>query len=197
MLKYKATSNGIINIDNSVISTCNLFAMGELNIKNNSNVYATANTSVYETGKLNITTGAEVHIAPLALTGQVYEGTFTGAEPANPDDVTPARLTVDGATLIVGKIIDIDGGDYSCHTETYGIKVGTDADRTAFLDIKNGATVKFYMDPTTNKTYKQPLIGEKGTINRILNICQNFLLLGETHLPIFLIVTNVSTSNRV
>lgn len=162
----KATSNGIINIDdNSVISTCNLFAMGELNIMNNAKVYATANTSVFETGKLNITAGAEVYIAPLALTGEVYEGTFTGAEPANPDDETPARLTVDGATLIVGKIIDIDGGDYSYHTETYGIKVGTDTERTAFLDIKNGATVKFYMDPTTNKTYKQPLIGEKGTIN--------------------------------
>ena len=161
----KATSNGIINIDESVISTCNLFAMGELNIKNNSNVYATANTSVFETGKLNITAGAEVYIAPLALTGEVYEGTFSGAEPANPDDETPARLTVDNATLIVGNVIDIDGGDYSCHTETYGIKVGTDTERTAFLDIKNGATVKFYMDPTTNKTYKQPLIGENGTIN--------------------------------
>ena len=161
----KATSNGIINIDNSVISTCNLFAMGELNITNNAIVYATANTSVFETGKLNITDGAEVYIAPLALTGEEYDSTFTGAEPANPDDETPARLTVDNATLIVGNVIDIDGGNYGYHTEKYGIKVGTDADRTAFLDIKNGATVKFYMDPTTNKTYKQPLIGENGTIN--------------------------------
>ncbi len=151
----KSYYNGAINIDEtSTVYTMQVTTMGYINVKGTLN--AVWQTNVYGNGMITVTDGAKFNTAALQLTAKEYSGRDnTDAERVG----KPATIIVDGATLTAGKVFSSNGADYS-YQSSYGINVGTIADKSAVLDIKNGGTVNIYMadGQTAN-------IGADGTVN--------------------------------
>ena len=153
----KSYYNGAINISgNSVVYTMQVTTMGYITISDTAELHATWQTNVYGNGMIVVEDDATFKTAALHLTGKDY----SGRDNTDADRVgKPATIIVDGATFIVGKVLSRNGADYS-YNSSKGINVGTIAGKAAVLDIKNGATVNFYManGETAN-------IGADGIIN--------------------------------
>ena len=159
----KSYFNGRITIDESEVYTHQATTMGYIDIINGGKLNVTWQTNVYGNGLITVTgQDSEFRTAAFNLTAKDYNG----RDNTDADRVgKPATVIVDdGATLIAGNVDSASGADYSYETEKYGINIGTEG-KAALLDIKNGATVEFYMKPQENSTYKKPVIGADGTVN--------------------------------
>ena len=153
----KSYYNGAINISGtSVVYTMQVTTMGYITISDSAVLNATWQTNVYGNGMITVEENAQFNTAALQLTGKEY----SGRDNTDADRVgKPATIVVDGATFIVGSVKASNDADYSYHS-SYGINIGTIDDKAAVLDIKNNATVEFYManDQTAN-------VGADGTVN--------------------------------
>ena len=138
----KSYYNGAINISGtSVVYTMQVTTMGYITISDTAKLHATWQTNVYGNGMITVEDDAVFNTAALQLTGKDY----SGRDNTDADRVgKPATIIVDGATFTVGKVYSDNGADYS-YNSSYGINIGTIADKAAVLDVKNGATVNFYM----------------------------------------------------
>ena len=138
----KSYYNGAINISgDSTVYTMQVTTMGYINLSDNAKLIATWQTNVYGNGLVNVKDNATFNTAAMQLTGQDY----SGRDNTDADRVgKAAEVVVDGATLIVGKAFSSSGADYSYHS-SYGINIGTKEDKSAVLNIKNGANVEFWM----------------------------------------------------
>ena len=162
----KAKNNGVININGeSVIHTMQLTTMGGvININDKAQLNATWQINAHGNGLITVNDEAQLNAAALNLISRVWDNGIH----ANPDREDYAQIIVDGATLIVGKVTDANGSPYDYNSEKYGINIGTYENLAAVLDIINGATVEFYMNPAetnTSKPFRNPVIGANGTIN--------------------------------
>ncbi len=162
----KAKNNGVININGeSVIHTMQLTTMGGvININDKAQLNATWQINAHGNGLITVNGEAQLNAAALNLISRVWDNGIH----ANPDREDYAQIIVDGATLIVGKVTDANGSSYDYNSEKYGINIGTYENLAAVLDIINGATVEFYMNPAetnTSKPFRNPVIGANGTIN--------------------------------
>ena len=162
----KAKNNGVININGeSVIHTMQLTTMGGvININDKAQLNATWQINAHGNGLITVNDEAQLNAAALNLISRVWDNGIH----ANPDREDYAQIIVDGATLIVGKVTNANGSSYDYNSEKYGINIGTYENLAAVLDIINGATVEFYMNPAetnTSKPFRNPVIGANGTIN--------------------------------
>ena len=162
----KAKNNGVININGeSVIHTMQLTTMGGvININDKAQLNATWQINAHGNGLITVNDEAQLNAAALNLISRVWDNGIH----ANPDREDYAQIIVDGATLKVGKVTDANGSSYDYNSEKYGINIGTYENLAAVLDIINGATVEFYMNPAetnTSKPFRNPVIGANGTIN--------------------------------
>ena len=162
----KAKNNGVININGeSVIHTMQLTTMGGvININDKAQLNATWQINAHGNGLITVNGEAQLNAAALNLISRVWDNGIH----ANPDREDYAQIIVDGATLIVGKVTNANGSSYDYNSEKYGINIGTYENLAAVLDIINGATVEFYMNPAetnTSKPFRNPVIGANGTIN--------------------------------
>jgi len=153
----KSYYNGAIHISGtSVVHAMQVTTMGYITVSDAAKLTATWQTNVYGNGIITVEEDATFNTAALHLTGEDYSGRDnTDADRAG----KPAQITVNGATLIVGKAFSDSGADYS-YNSSKGINIGTMAGKKAVLDIKNGAKVEIYManGETAN-------IGAGGTVN--------------------------------
>ncbi|MBE6571322.1 MAG: hypothetical protein E7656_03610 [Ruminococcaceae bacterium] len=153
----KSYYNGAINISGtSTVYAMQVTTMGYITVSDTAKLIATWQTNVYGNGMITVEDTAEFNTAAMQLTGKDY----SGRDNTDSDRVgKPAQITVDGATLIVGKAFSDGGADYS-YNSSHGINIGTIAGKAAVLDIKNGAKVEIYMadGETAN-------IGADGTVN--------------------------------
>ena len=153
----KSYYNGAINISGtSVVYAMQVTTMGYITVSDTATLTATWQTNVYGNGMITVKDSATFNTAALHLTGKEY----SGRDNTDDDRVgKPAQITVDGATLIVGKALSDNGADYS-YNSSKGINIGTITGKKAVLDIVNGAKVNIYManGETAN-------IGADGTVN--------------------------------
>ncbi len=165
----KSYFNGRIIIDNSTVYTHQATTMGYIDIINGGKLNVTWQTNVYGNGLITVEGEKEtdpqvkstLQTAAFNLTAKDYDGRD------NTDENRvgkPATVVVNGAVLIAGKVKSHNGADYSYETGGYGINIGTIEGKNAILDIKD-ATVEFYMAPSADADYKNPVIGENGTVN--------------------------------
>ena len=162
----KAKNNGVININGeSVIHTMQLTTMGGvININDKAQLNATWQINAHGNGLITVNDEAQLNAAALNLISRVWDNGIH----ANPDREDYAQIIVDGATLIVGKVTNANGSPYDYNSEKYGINIGTYENLAAVLDIINGATVEFYMNPAETdpkKDFRNPVIGTNGVIN--------------------------------
>ena len=168
----KSYYNGRIVIDNSTVYAHQATTMGYIDIINGGKLNVTWQTNVYGNGLITVegenTTDPQnivkstLQTAAFNLTGQPYNDRDNTDE----DRVgKPATVVVDGAVLIAGDVTNNNGANYSYEVDSYGINIGTIEGKAALLDIKNGSSVEFAMNPTGNHSFKSPVIGANGTVN--------------------------------
>ena len=167
----KSYFNGRIVIDNSTVYAHQATTMGYIDIVNGGKLNVTWQTNIYGNGLITVV--GENTTDPLNIvksTLQTAAFNLTG-QPYNDRDNTdldrvgkPATVVVDGAVLIAGDVINNNGANYSYEVDSYGINIGTEG-KAALLDIKNGSSVEFAMNPTGNHSFKSPIIGANGTVN--------------------------------
>ena len=168
----KSYYNGKIVIDNSTVYAHQATTMGYIDIINGGKLNVTWQTNVYGNGLITVegenTTDPQnivkstLQTAAFNLTGQPYNDRDNTDE----DRVgKPATVVVDGAVLIAGDVTNNNGANYSYEVDSYGINIGTIEGKAALLDIKNGSSVEFAMNPTGNHSFKSPVIGANGTVN--------------------------------
>ena len=153
----KSYYNGAINIlGSSVVYTMQLTTMGYIKIADTAQVHATWQSNIYGNGLVVVEGDAQLNTAALHLTGKDY----SGRDNTDEDRVgKPAQITVDGATLVVGKVKSFGGSDYS-YNSSKGINIGTIEGKCGVLDVKNGATVEIYQSNGNAVT-----VGAGGTLN--------------------------------
>ena len=166
----KSYFNGRIVIDNSTVYAHQATTMGYIDIINGGKLNVTWQTNVYGNGLITVEGEKEtdpqvkstLQTAAFNLTGQPYNDRDNTDE----DRVgKPATVVVDGAVLIAGDVTNNNGANYSYEVDSYGINIGTIEGKAALLDIKNGSSVEFAMNPTGNHSFKSPVIGANGTVN--------------------------------
>ena len=166
----KSYYNGRIVIDNSTVYAHQATTMGYIDIINGGKLNVTWQTNVYGNGLITVEGENEtdpqvkstLQTAAFNLTGQPYNDRDNTDE----DRVgKPATVVVDGAVLIAGDVTNNNGANYSYEVDSYGINIGTIEGKAALLDIKNGSSVEFAMNPTGNHSFKSPVIGANGTVN--------------------------------
>ncbi len=158
----KSYYNGAINISGtSEVYTMQVTTMGYINVEDTAKLNATWQTNVYGNGMITVKEDAVFATAGLALTGKDYSNRDnTDTERVG----KPATIIVDGATFNVGEVYSVNGADYSYNAGKYGINIGTIEDKSALLEIKNGAEVNFKQTESGYTYSGQITVGADGKV---------------------------------